>query len=217
MALAKLLAHVRFQTDDLIEPFLFSDDDIIGYLTEAEIEACRRYPILIDTVKISVATDDYQAALPSNMVQISRVKVKSQAMPLYQTTIRELDIYHPGWENQVSSEPIHYFTDQLTNYLSVYPKFSHDDELQITASRTPNMLLEVPERYHLALCDWVQFRLYSKKDSKIYDSIKAENFLASFIGCFGNRVDAESEARMQRGAVQKYEFGQVSKPQPVAK
>lgn len=212
--ITSLINHVRFQTDDIIAPFLFSDDAITDYLKEAEIEACRRQSLLIDTTKIDVISDDYVIDLPLNLVAITRVKVKSQKNSLYQTTIRELDIYNVGWENQTPSEPTYYFTDQQTAKLSVYPKFSHDDELQITASRTPKTLLEINERYHLALCDWVLFRLYSKKDSKIYDSIKSENFLASFIGNFGTRGNPESEVLIQKGAMQKYEFGQVSKPIP---
>jgi hypothetical protein len=217
MALADLINHVRFQTDDVIAPFLFDDDAIIGYLKEAEIEACRRQPLLIDTTKIDVVSGDYVVDLPLNLVAITRVKVASQSNSLYATTIRELDIYNVGWENQLPREPIYYFTDQQTAKLSVYPKFSHVDELQITASRTPITLLEINERYHLGLCDWVQFRLYSKKDSTIYDSIKSENFLAAFIGNFGTRANPESEVSVQKGVMQKYEFGQVSKPQPPAK
>lgn len=217
MSLASLIDHIRFQTDDIHAPFLFSDDAIIGYLKEAEIEACRRQPLLIETLKIDVKNEDYKVPLPSNIVKISRVKVASQSNSLYVTTIRELDVYNVGWENQTPSEPIYYFTDQQTAHLSVYPKFSHDDQLQITVSRTPTELLEISERYHFGLCDWIQFRLYSKKDSIIYDSIKSENFLAAFIGQFGNRPNGESEVMLQQGAMQKYEFGQVSKPVPVTK
>jgi hypothetical protein len=217
MSLKTLIDHIRFQTDDVIAPFLFPDDAIIGYLKESENEACRRQPLLIDLTKIEVIDGDYEIPLPLNLIAITRVKVKSQDNSLYQTTIRELDIYNVGWENQLPSEPIYYFTDQQTAKLSVYPKFSHDDQLQITASRTPTALLEINERYHLGLCDWVLFRLYSKKDSKIYDSIKSENFLAAFIGNFGTRANPESEAMIQKGVMQKYEFGQVSKPQPSTK
>jgi hypothetical protein len=217
MAVADLISHIRFQTDDLIAPFLFSDDAITEYLKEAEIEACRRQSLLIGTTKIDVVSGDYIVDLPLNLVAIMRVKVQSQSNSLYATTIRELDIYNVGWENQLPREPIYYFTDQETKKLSVYPKFSKSDELQITASRTPARLLEINERYHLGLCDWVQFRLYSKKDSKVYDSIKAENFLAAFIGSFGTRPNSESEVMLQKGAMQKYEFGQVAKLQPTAK
>jgi hypothetical protein len=217
MSLATLIDHVRFQTDDLIAPFLFSDDAITDYLKEAEIEACRRQSLLIDLTKIDVVSGDYVVDLPLNLVSITRVKVQSQSNSLYQTTIRELDIYNVGWENQLPSEPTYYFTDQKTAKLSVYPKFSKNDELQITASRTPATLLEINERYHLALCDWVQFRLYSKKDSKIYDSIKSENYLSAFIGSFGTRPSGESEVSLQKGVPQKYEFGQVTKPQPPQK
>ena len=217
MSIETLIEHIRFQTDDIIAPFLFSDGAITDYLKEAEIEACRRQPLLIDLTKIDVVFGDYEIPLPLNLVAITRAKVRSQDNSLYQTTIRELDIYNAGWENQLPSEPVYYFTDQQTAKLSVYPKFSKNDELQITASRLPTKPLEIGERYHLGLCDWALFRLYSKKDSKIYDSIKSENFLAAFIGSFGTRPDTENEARVQKGAMQKYEFGQVSKPQPPAK
>jgi hypothetical protein len=212
MSIETLIEHIRFQTDDIIEPFLFSDGFITFYIKEAENEACRRQALLVDVLELDVKNEDCKIELPKNIVAITRVKVHSQNNSLYQTTIRELDIYNAGWENQLPTEPTYYFVDQKTAHLSVYPKFSHDDKLQITASRTPAMLLEINGRYHLALCDWALYRLYSKKDSIIYDSVKAENFLASFIGSFGTRADLENEAAMQKGAMQKYEFGQVNRP-----
>jgi hypothetical protein len=213
MSVANLISHIRFQTDDIIAPYLFPDADIEFYLKEAEIEACRRQPLLIGTHEFNVYYGDYKIELPNNLRQIRRVKVNSQSTALYATKIRELYIYNTGWENQTPSEPRYFFTDQKTLNLSVYPKFSKDDILQITASRLPVFLLEIQERYHIQLCDWVLYRLYSKKDSKIYDSIKSENFLAAFIGSFGNRVSAENENMMQKGASYAYEYGQVSKPQ----
>ena len=65
MALAELINHIRFQTDDVIAPFLFDDAVITGYLQEAEIGACRRLPLLIDTQKIGVSIGDYRISLPN--------------------------------------------------------------------------------------------------------------------------------------------------------
>lgn len=55
--------------------------------------------------------------------------------------------------------------------------------------------LEIADRWHERLIDWVLYRCYSKRDSDTYSPEKAQDNLSSFAASFGPRDTADQDRR----------------------
>jgi hypothetical protein len=225
MTLDELIQNYRKVFADQAEGYDFCDTDITAWFNEAVVEACRRALLIVDSnasfCTIPTSSGNYQFALDPRIIFIQRVKVASQDIPLWETTLGQLDIYYPGWEGKQSSTPTVFFTDQKPLTLSVYPKFSKTDSIKLTVARepvTPMVALtespEIPARFHRQLLDWVLYRAINVRDTDIAYGIRqetkwtAQDHLAAFTQSFGERPESADECRALLGYPRTSAFGQ---------
>ena len=155
---------------------IWSFTDFVNSLVEAEEQWCRRTLGLYDDASTFLhyhaVANDAEFALDDRILQIRRVKPASSALLLL-TTLDELDLFHPGWEDFPAGTPKLYMTDHNAKKLCVIPKVKDADTIDLGVSRLPltsyaatakvwtqGDTLEILPVYHLDLLDWVTYRLY---------------------------------------------------------
>ena len=126
MTLSELIAQLRIELDDTEEDYLWSDAELTRYLNEAEIEACRRARLIIDSTNVEVTVIDVTAGNPVCDVDARIIRILDAVptwvnRPLRKTTMQELNLQEPSWRERVDSRPQHYITDYGTNQIRIFP------------------------------------------------------------------------------------------------
>lgn len=205
----------RTHVDDVETPQLWSTEEFVGWLSEAEVEACRRARLIVDsqtpyTTAVSTsgtstttstarlcqlllgsATEFYD--LDPRVIYLRRVKLAGRSQPLKPMDYRDLDECRPGWEASTGSVS-GYVRGLDSGKLRPYPIPTTAGTVGLLVVREPlepladpNDEPEIAARYHLALLDWVSYRAYMKKDTEALDPEAAAKHLGLFEAEFGTR------------------------------
>lgn len=204
MTLRELIDIFRHEVDDVAEPYLWTEEELIEYANDAENEACRRARLLLDSTteaicQIDVEIGEASYALDPRVIFIRRAKVASRALPLARASLRDLDEAALGWDTHTGTVCA-YLTDVDTGRVRLYRIPTATDTLHLTVARLPltamNSLDDEPEihiRYQRSLRHWMHFRAYSKQDAETKDDKRAADGLALFEQEFGKKSSAIDE------------------------
>lgn len=216
-----LFTVFRGQADDTAAPQLWSDAELYRWLNEAEVEACRRARLIVDTqntagvdnvCRIQLVNGTAMYALDRRVIYVRRALMAGRTIPLCPMDYRDLDVDQPGWQSR---------TGQVVGYVrgldsGKFRPYRIPTTASLVNGSTVDLLVvreplrpmgqedtddepEINSRYHLALLDWVFWRAYSKKDSEAYDPKLAAQHLAMFEAEFGTREkSAAMEEEYQR-------------------
>ena len=184
MTTSELIEACRLRADDVSEPYLWTDEEWLFGLNEAQNEACVRARILREPdVPLTVAAGASRVALPSYALDVVEVRVVStgeiMAMENYSTENGDLAFIEP----MIKDTPI-------TVCLVRLPK------LPITSSRPP----EIPVRFHARLVDWALRLAYLKNDADAFNPSAAALHEAMFKQSFGEFLDANVQRKHRRNA-----------------
>lgn len=185
-------------------PYQWSDSILKLYANEAQIEACRRADLLLDSAssfcKPVFTSGEPIIPLDPRIVDVKRIRDVSQYVQLQPISALEMDRKRPGWEMHTGTIPLCVVTEYQTNALRLYPIPMRDGELTMTVQRLPlaDMVAdtdtpEIRPEYHPALVQWMLYRAYSKQDTETCDPAKAEKALAKFTQEFGEARSARNE------------------------
>jgi len=211
----------RGQAQDEATPQKWTDAELYRWLNEAEVEACRRARLIVDTQNVSGdnnvcriqlvnLTEFYN--LDHRVIYVRRALMAGRNPPLEPGDYRDLDQCQPGWQartGQVNSYVRGLDTGKFRPYrIPTTASLANGSTVDLTVIRepltpmdqnSPNVEPEINARYHMALLDWVYWRAYSKKDSEAYDPKLAAEHLAIFEAEFGTRERASAlEEEYQR-------------------
>lgn len=221
MKAVNLFTVFREQTGDENAPLLWEDSELYRFLNEAEVEACRRARLIVDTqnvagvdnvCRITLANAVALYNLDRRVIYVRRALMAGRTIPLCGMDYRDLDEDQPGWQSR---------TGQVIGYVrgldtGKFRPYRIPTTASLAAGSTVDLLVvreplnpmsqadasdepEINSRYHLALLDWVYWRAYSKKDSQAYDPKLAAEHLAMFEAEFGTREKAAAlEEEYQR-------------------
>ncbi len=199
MLVETLLLECRTRLDDVNKPYLWLDESIISWINEAQIEACRRARLISDSslsVNVAIGTPSYD--IPNGVIQIRKARLSLEDSTLCFVGSRDMDEDVSGWESHAGT-PTSIITDIDSNMFTLYPKPIISDTLNLTVIREPSEIiddssvLEIPNRFHYALADWVLHRAYQVRDSETMDKNKSIEHLALFENEFGVRSSAKDE------------------------
>jgi len=209
MKLRELIAIFRAEVDDVAEPYLWTEEDLIDYANDAENEACRRARLLIDSTttaicQIALLANTASYALDERVIFVRRAKLASSSLPLNRASVRDLDDSAPGWDTHTG--PVRsYLTDVDTGKLRLYRIPTVVNTLNLIVVRLPltpmNDIDDAPEihgRYQRNLRHWMKYRAYSKQDAETLDAKKAAEGMALFEQEFGKASTAIDEEWISR-------------------
>lgn len=217
MTLEELITQFRLMADDTELPYQWSDEELELFFNEAEVEACRRAALIIDSttdevcnLTISSGTSVYD--LDPRIIYVRRVKLASKRDPIKPVKFELMDEFCPGWEDRTGTVD-RYVVGMDSRKLRLYREPTAADSAVITVVREPlqRMALntesspEIPERYHYALIHWVLYRAYSKKDAETNDKELASININEFVREFGTK-ELASAREEEWQARQSYQF-----------
>lgn len=204
MNLEQLIASFRVDADDLVEPFLFSDDWIAGWLTEAQSEAAIRGRLILEDadpavcqIAVTAGTASYE--LHHSVYEIADLRFMpagaSKSTPLALVTREWLDDKRPGWRDNCKELS---FAIQSDHRLRIVGAPNTDGVLHLEAYRVPLKALEndvdkpeLSEAHHRHLVYWALHRAFSRPDSETIDPQRADRALEAFTRYFGLAPDSD--------------------------
>lgn len=217
MDTAALIVAYRTRTDDLVEPYLWSDTEVVQYLNAAENEAADRALLIEDKTTPDVVEITIEAGVSSydlhpSILRIDRAKLDGETTPLRRTTFEALD-KSAGWEADTGT-PLRFVDDEQT--LVVHPKPTAAGTLRLWVRRLPIAPLttadkkrspEIHARHHDRMLDWALRCGYLKHDSDAYNEQLADKLEASFTRSFGVRRDANVQRKQREGRTTVVKYG----------
>ena len=204
MNLEQLIASFRVDADDLVEPFLFQDEWVAGWLTEAQAEAAIRGRLILEDadpavcqIAVTAGTASYE--LHRSVYEIADLRFMpsgvSQSTPLPLVTREWLDDKRPGWRDLAGEVAYAIQTDHRLRLVCVP---ASDGVLHLEAYRVPIKALandtdkpELNEAHHRHLVQWALHRAFSRPDSETIDPQRADRALEAFTRYFGLAPDSD--------------------------
>lgn len=204
MNLEQLTASFRVDADDLIEPYLFQDEWIAGWLSEGQTEAAIRGRLILedgtpDICQIAVTAGVAVYDLHRSVYEIAHMRFLPMgttcAEPIALVTREWLDDKQPGWRDRAGT-PAFVVQSDRTIRLACTPDIN--GVLYLEAYRTPLKVLvndidkpELAEAHHRHLVYWALHRAFSRPDSETVDPERAGRALAAFTAYFGLAPDSD--------------------------
>lgn len=213
MTLSDLMTLFRTETDDTVAPYLWSDDELIDFANDAQLEACRRARLLVDSstsaiTQIALSAGQALVALDPRVLFVRRARFAG-GLPLRRMTMQDMEAYDPYWLDTQDGTPRAFVPDYETGKIRLWPGPAQTMSLQLTVVRDPLVDMQadddVPEiapRYHRSLRFWMMARAYGKQDAQANDPKKELNSMALFEQEFGKKSSAIDEAWIEREQVE---------------
>lgn len=206
MTLKELIALYRAQSGDDNAPYFCEDDLLKIYANEAQVEACRRGQLLVDTQRVQLEVNKELVKLPKHALRVTRAFVNR--LPVGVISVQDMDDMHPGWQfDAPNTQTTHLVSGVTTNSLHLWPCPSVLTELVMTVQALPKSPLchehdtpEIRPEAHAGLVDWMLYRAYSREDNDLYNDAKAGLALRRFETEFGTKASARNEELVRSGA-----------------
>jgi hypothetical protein len=200
MTLSEIIAQARIELDDTEPDFLWTEPELINYVNDAQVQACRRSRLIIDSSSPEVCQIAFTAGsalypLDERIISIKDV-TNEKGNNLKGETVGWMNENISSWRKS-EGEPSAVITDYETNALRLYPIPKVDGVINLRVVRepfnplaNPDDVPEIKSRYHLALIHWVKHRAYLKKDADTLDKNASAEALTLFEMEFGKARSA---------------------------
>lgn len=192
MTLAEIISLARERLDDLVSPYLWSNELLTDHLNEVTEEVCSEIPIIEDDETADIAVydvteDEDEIDVSPLITRIRSARLSSQSIPLVTVTRTQLDEMSPAWRDSESGKPRYLVYDGEGNDVAMLsPPPDADDTLTLNIYRLPTGDLEwdtdqasepeIPAIFHRKLVDGIVYLAYSKQDSDSFDARKEKIF-----------------------------------------
>ena len=215
MNLEQLRQQFRIDADDLVQPYLWPDEWLAPWLTEAVSEAAVRKRLLYEAsnpamCQIAVAASAATHELHKSLFEL--VHLRFQATGAATSSVlsikarEELDRIRPGWRDETGT-PRHAIQDDTR--ITLVPRPEVAGTLHIEGYRVPLKALEndtdkpeIHEAHHRHLVHWALHRAFTKPDSETIDPQRAATAEAAFTRYFGPSPDADLRRSTRHDEVQ---------------
>lgn len=188
--------------DDAIEPYLWSNTDLINYLNDTLQELSDDTLLIKDqtttaTCQITLADDTYRYAFPSGVIHVSNAWMTQgdAQVGLIITTENWLNTNVSDWRNTTGTYPTHIVPYYEEGYMAIFPMMDDagaTDIIYMTVKRSPATVFTTSDitaqttisSMHVAYTDAIMNgmtkRAFLKPDSDTYDRGKSEHFRGLF-------------------------------------
>lgn len=204
MDLGQLISRFRLRANDVSVPYLWSNQEIISYLNEAENEAAERGQLIFDdfsseACRIAITPGQARYALHQSVISIRQATIRDARNRCWL-----LRVISPDMAARICVDSLErvgrpeYLVTHGGGSVSLYPVPSGDfSVLSLSVIRLP--LLEMSEmadspeingRFHAGLLDWALRCAYLKTDSDAYNPGAANEHEVRFVAVFGNKPTA---------------------------
>lgn len=197
-------ADVDWRVDDsLCET---SNDVLLGFLSAACREYCRRRPARDQTSEVCGVTvtggGDGAVSLDAAILRLIEVRAAGVTDPLTKRDLVWLDAHRRGWRDETGT-PDSYLDDERDGYLRVLPVPADDTALSLTVERLPLTSLDqlasdeeipdVPREDQDALKYWAAKLVYEQRKDELENPKRAKDMEALFEHYVGPRPDPAAQ------------------------
>lgn len=205
----KILRRLRNDLQDIVEPYLWQDEELLDYLSEAQEQFCKQGMPIIDSkssiCSIEIEAGDEDVKYHESIQRIIEAKAKEfvNGVPKYhkikvttQSNFLDLEstnthdygntVHNETWIHQ-RGELYAIAVDYDQEYLRLIPIPNKDYTLLLTVERLPlneindvNDELEVRSIYHSAIRNWAAYLAFMRQDSETFDENAANRFADLF-------------------------------------
>lgn len=198
MNLGEIRAAFRNLAGDTAAPYLWSNEEIALFATQAEQEAAERARLIHDeTVEIDLAPGESRYVLPASVLQVKRAWLDARG---------KVDIVpHEYLPESFSSGVPRQAAETEDGLLEVWPVPAAAGILHLAVCRLPNNPLsgdadepEIHARHHYRMIDWMLRCAYLKPDADTQDERKAAAYEIAFERSFGARPDANVQRKQRQ-------------------
>jgi hypothetical protein len=203
MTSSDLLTLFRSEMSDTAAPYLWSDEDVFGYMDDAQTMYCRKTDGILDAstdavTKIAVVPGSDRIALHA---KIKRIRALTR-----EDTGRDLDVinrddmvqrrwYFDGTVGEVKALVI----GQEAHKARVYPTSNETVNLRLEVLRLPLLAIttdgdqafEIDAEHHRHLLLWMKHLAYMKQDAETFDRTKAMEFEGKALAYFAQVKEEE--------------------------
>ena len=227
-----LVADFRSQVLDMVEPYFWSEAEILRYLDKGQKRFCRDGIAIVDSrtdevVRLPFKAGDSTVTYHESIVRIRTAKLESNHRGV---EIKTQDQYlgsfdsrgvsrdygraaNPGTQLEQTGEIRHMFIDYEEEFIRFSRIAENDDVLLLHVERGPintldscSVYLEIKEDYHQAVLEWAYHLAFSKQDSETFDMKKADTGAENF----DREVAlAQRSHRKRHGRVGKVRYGGI--------
>lgn len=178
----ELVAQCRLRSDDLFAPFLWTDEEWVMYLTEAEREACIRARLIEDADSAATTIDVEPGVMryPLHPAVLDVLRLEFERLPGRPVN---------GWDLNETDLLIS-VTQPETALLTVIRLPLYDV--------MPESGPEIRSAHHYKLVDWALRCAYLKQDADAFDRVKAMEYEALFQQSFGAPITANVMRKHRR-------------------
>lgn len=207
MTLEELRQRFRVLANDRQEPFLWSDEDVAAWLSDAEAEAAIRGRLLLAddlpaVCEIVVTPPQQVYALHPKLYEIVGLRFKSatedRAHRLQLVSREWLDEAPRDWHEWAAERGCVRYAVQDERTLRLIGPDSAAGVLRIEGYRLPLSRLEndsdepeIHEAHHVYLLQWALHQAFSIPDTESFDAERSMRALQAFTSYFGPRPDAD--------------------------
>lgn len=205
MTRTELIAQFRLLATDRVQPYLFGDADVAGWLTEAEQEAAIRRRLLHEARDASVCEIAVQAGesvypLHPALYELDHLAFRpdgaSRREPVALVSVEWLDRCVSDWRDL---RDLPCYAVQGDTGLRLVPTPMVAGTLLLEGYRlplrelgaAPSSVPEIHAAHHRLLVQWALFRAFSVPDSETIDPQRAALAEREFTAYFGPRPDAD--------------------------
>lgn len=218
MKLVELIDRFRRDRKDTSDPFFWSDDQIVDWLNEAEVEACIRADLLIDETTDSITLVTVGAGVSSVQLDQRIIDVHSvmvDGRPIEPTSIEALNKTWPNWRNATPAQRPSWWVFEENNVLRLVRPPAEELEIRLRVSRLPlnRMTLSQSENtpeigaiHHIKLLDWAHSEALRMPDAETIDLNKSAVYETRFVRSFGTREDAAVRRKHRNNAPDLVQF-----------
>lgn len=210
MTSTELLLLFRQEVDDLEEPYLWSDEEIFEFMTDAQRQFCRWTEGIADSRTASVC--QISVASPTEWYAKSPLILKVRSATRGDTG-RKLDVVNPehlddlGIRFDGRTSVVRAVIDGLTDgFFRIYPVPNETVVVNLSVFRLPllpiidtDQAFEIAEHHHPHLALWMKKRAYGKQDADIYDQKRADDYEAKFRAYCFQALKEQERARRNVG------------------
>lgn len=185
-----VIEHFRSQIVDQNRPYLWSDDEVIRYLDDAQLEFCRRTEGIGDTstpevVNVPITTGEILAKVHPSILTFRLALRASDGSKI--EIINHTDVR--SWTNTTGR-----VTRMIVGLENGVVRWGttpqEDDEANLMVYRLPleditdfDQELEIEAKHHIHLVDWMRHLAYLKDDTEVFDkqaSDRAEKLFSTY-------------------------------------
>ena len=215
MNLEQLIAQFRIDADDLVQPYLWPDEWVAQWLTEAVSEATVRGRLLYEAANPAVCQIAVEASAATHELHKSLfelVHLRFQATGAATSSVlsikarEELDRIRPGWRDETGTPR---YAVQDDTRITLVPRPEVAGTLHVEGYRLPLKALandtdkpEIHEAHHRHLVHWALHRAFTKPDSETIDPQRAATAEAAFTRYFGIAPDSDMRRSTRHDEVQ---------------